>query len=188
MPTFESSIQVARSLQHLAEQVQPPHVIDDLAGRGAIEDHQLIMTSMGNRRRALITPFYPGIQFEANLKYRLETAAMYRRPFVEAALRFSSSRQVASLVLRSSNDTKTTDILESAWIYPLRSAGPIKTTWDVVDAVSANAAHGFAIPARSGVVVTQGRDKNWGISYNVDPEGAADILHDRLKSLPYEHF
>lgn len=183
MSNPESSARIASTLQFLADAVQDPAIIDASVDKGELTNSDLVMTSMGNYHKALLTPFYNGIQFESVLPYRLEMAGAYGRHLVEAVLGYSRSRSMASVTLRLTTQQDATEVLETSWKYPLEAQKHTSTTWEVVAAVGERADQGQVIPARSGlVIVTPERAKkhNWAISQHVDSEGVAEILHQRI--------
>ncbi len=77
---------VAETLQYLDSLRQSPTAIDEAYIRRDLGMSDLVMTSMGNSRKAVITPAYPAFQYEPRLLQRLDWAATLRRPFIEASI------------------------------------------------------------------------------------------------------
>lgn len=133
-----------------------------------------VFTSILRNRAVIITPYYQAIQFENNLKARLQWSKIFGYPFAEASLRFSANNRLVNVVLRAATDVQD-GVLESAHYYPIPEL--TTTTAGVVDAVVAHAEEGKCVVQRSGIVdVSDERlaGSNWGISRVGDP---LDIVH-----------
>lgn len=160
-----------------------PQQIEDGYNNESFTPHDLVMTSMGNRRRAVVTPMYPAFQYEYYLGHRLQRASEYRRPLVEASVELQP-RNIAALTLRLCMlpMTDTVRAIRSSWAYDLGSDGEsVNTFEDVVDAIHQNAAQSEAHPQSTGYVVLSFERKmnnNWGISDLVYPTDMINILHE----------
>lgn len=173
----------------LIEHCPDPLAIEDATTRGDLEPHQLIMTSMGSSKKAIVTPYYPAIQFENRLAQRIGWSSVFQRPFAEAVIGYSRKRRGASLVLRFCSETDLTAISESCWQFPLdESADETKTTWDVVERIKDAALDGEALPQRSGlVVVTKKRFSagNWATSHSSDPNEVIAGIQSQIEALDF---
>ena len=188
-PEISGPERVAQALGHMADAVIPAQEIDEQLLREIIEPHKLIMTSMGNRRKALITPFFPSINFVHNIEERLFWAKTYQRPLLEAVVGYSERRTTASVTLRNTLGEDIKSVLETVWQYPLKPDEEHQTTWDVVDTVQEQAGNGLAVPARSGVInLSEERLKagNWAISHPLEPDVAARLLAIAIENAPFE--
>jgi hypothetical protein len=177
------------TLNTLIAHCPEPLAIEDATTRGDLEPYQLIMTSMGSSKKAIITPYYPAIQFENRLAQRISWSGIFQRPFAEAVIGYSRKRRSASLVLRFCSETDLTAISESCWQYPLdESADATRTTWDVVQKINDAAADGVALPQRSGlVVVTDERlgAGNWATSHSSNPDEVIAGIQRQIESLNF---
>jgi hypothetical protein len=179
------------ALNHMAEVIQGPDQIDHARERGALNYDELVMTSVGNRTSAIITPYHPGIQFENKLKDRLEAAQRWSRPFVEAKIGFNPVRSsLAHLSLRLCNGGDYLYLLETAWVVPIEEESlPENTMMGVVAAIEDNAGDGYPVANRSGVVECGERRLkagNWAISHKADPyEILADIT-EQMAALDFK--
>lgn len=166
-----------------------PLKIEETLQRGELEPHQLIMTSVGNKKKAMITPYYPAIQFENTLGQRIAWSGIFQRPFVEAVIGYSRKRRSASLVLRFCSESDLSAISETCWQYPLaETADETQTTWDVVEEINKAALDGEALPRRSGlVVVTKMRFSagNWATSYSSDPNEVVEGIQRQIEVLDF---
>lgn len=177
------------TLNTLISHCPEPLAIEDAVSRGDLEPHQLVMTSMGNHKKAIITPYYPAIQFENRLAQRISWSGVFRRPFAEAVIGFSRKRSVASLVIRFCSETDLSAISETSWQYPLDTEGiTTRTTWDVVALINQSALYGEALPHRSGLVVTT--DKrfsagNWATTYKSDPNEVIEGIQSQIEALDF---
>lgn len=199
MPSYQQpSARIAESLSVLAEARQDPSLLTEWGYAGELEPTAVIMTSMGSRRKAIITPYFAGIEFEHKLPSRVIRAQAIRRPFVEAVIGLgdhpTQPMYLASVTLRLGMfDHEREMIEETSWQYPLKLESlKGETTWDVVDAIGAAGDEGSAIRNRSGlVVVTPERlnAKNWAISHKADPDQIArDISYAVTDEIHFTRF
>lgn len=177
---------VATSLTLLSGYRHSPEVISDGYQSGRFMDHDIVMTSMGNRRKAIITPMYHALPLENNLADRLEWAGNYRRPLVEAVVSFDRRARNASVLLRLCLLPMVDEprVVETAWTYPLGIAAESVNTFDeVVDEIAIYSRNGQPTAARTGfVVVTRDRadTSNWMVSTYEDPNEIARIMHSSI--------
>ena len=180
--TYAGSPHVAETLRHLAEAVQPPEVIDQNFEAYKVAARAFVMTSMGNKSRALFTPYYNGFQFDNNLSTRFQRALALGRPLAEGVLSYSKAHAQAAVTLRICQLLRTGKAIETSWLYQLgEEAETAETTQDIVDAVQAVAADGAPIKGRSGIVhVTKARLEagNWSISHEEEPNIMAAEIHE----------
>lgn len=181
-PNF-SATQIGTSLTLLSGYRHSPEAITSGFESGAFRNHDLVMTSMGNRRRAIITPMYHALPFEHSLADRIEWAGHYKRPLVEAVVAFNRDRRAASVLIRLCLLPMVDEpgVLETAWAFPLGEAADKITNFeDVVDEVAVHCIDGQPIAGRSGLVLdTRERQEtsNWAISTTIEPPEAALIVH-----------
>lgn len=191
---------VAESLASLSEKVHSATLIDAAQSCGKIAAQDLVMTSMGNVHRAVITPYYPAFQLEHSLFDRLAWAGIFRRPFVEAALHVradkAGSLRAANVVLRLCENPElgNTTVLETGCSFPLDDGRKYGTMERVVDDICAIGRHlGQPLPGRTGwvdVAGVQGSNGKWAISrvehvsepYEADaiPGYIHDVISDKL--------
>lgn len=176
------SLNVAAALKHLSDFRQDPVHITEGYMDGVLDPHLVVMTSVGDTRRAIVTPAFPGMQFLGDLRTRLTRARVHNRPFIEARVHFSRRREVAAVMLRSCfNPAGNLTTLETAWTFPLNEdAAGIITFDDVVDSVIKNRSLGQPVAARSGLIeMNTEREKtnNWAITHHIEPETAAASIH-----------
>ena len=187
-PKFGCEI-AAETLTKLSEARVNPMTIDEAAFRGDITPDQLVMTSMGSRNKAVVTPYYPAIQYEATLRQRVEWSRVFGRPFVEAAIGISRKHNAASLTIRFCGDPSDPVINEASWRYPLSDVdAQTTTTEDVIAAIADNAIDGEAVPGRSGLVVVTDKRfsaNNWAVSHSFDPNDVTMGIHKQVELLNF---
>lgn len=190
MPVPESGPEVAAQLlTSLANTRVEATIIDAAVTGGVYEPHELIMTSMGNRRKAIITPFFPALQYDHSLSSRLQWSQVFNRPFVEAVVGYSRKSSLASLTVRYCAQLDLGFIAESAWSFPVdEELIQITTTEDVIGEIWGNADQGKPIARRSGLVgITEDRLEagNWAISHHSDPDDEIQYLESQIAQLPF---
>jgi len=77
---------VTRSLYALEDARIAARTIDAAVTNRVYDGAKVVMTSMGDQKKATITPYYPAFTFEHAIHDRIRAAAEYERPFVEAAV------------------------------------------------------------------------------------------------------
>lgn len=178
----------SETLTQLSHNRLLPQQIEDGVTYGDITPNRLVMTSMGDRRRALITPWYHAFPYDNRLSDRIEWAGAYRRPFVEAAIAYSSSRNCAALTLRLCYmpNADVPAIQEAHMTFDVGDYnGEIDFMEDVVDAIADSHSNGLAIAQQSGIVhATPDRLKKgrWGISIPEEPAFVIDSIHSSVTS------
>lgn len=192
---------IARTLDRLASFRVNVHDIDEGYARGKVPDNKLVMTSMGDARKAFITPTYPALCFEPKLLNRLDWAAVFERPFIEASLRVKAGRAVGSLsianvTLRLCREPRVNQpnmVLETAAQFLLDEREKYGTTESVVQAVVDDRSTGITLPHRTGVVyvpVQSGRSKDgkWSLAHpDIDPDEVAQTIHNATYELPFAY-
>ena len=180
------SIEVAGTLKYLADAVQPVERIDDGYFDNEISPQLVVMTSIGTRKKAVITPAFPGMQFKWDLNHRISMSGLYNRPFAEAVVGYSRRNKIAAVTLRVMMLPHEKNVLETAWLYDISSLDtPPSTTWDVVDGINQYSGNGYPIRSRSGLVpINDSREKNhnWSVSNTYEPGLVASEVHDAVSS------
>lgn len=152
-----NSRHTAESLTFLCDKICTASIIDTAQGFGKIATSDVVMTSMGNVHKAIITPYYPAFQHDPGLFDRIQWAATFRRPLVEAAITVSempdgalrSANVITRLCLEPSLDGST--IMEAGYRFPLSQERTYGTMESVVDDISERqAGKGVEIPGRTG--------------------------------------
>lgn len=169
------------TLSRLHEAILSPDDIELGYRNKFFTEHDLVMTSMGNRHRAVITPMYPGLPYEHSLLDRLDAAALYSRPLIEANLRLNKRIATATFRLCQLPRTEEPAIFESSWSFDLGVAvHHVSTMDDVVEQVIQLSNEGLPAPERTGLVFLSAERRvtnNWGISERIDASEAAHIIH-----------
>jgi len=193
---------VAQTLEIVEAARQAPQVIDEAYRRGAILPNELVITSMGNVRKAVLTPAYPALVFESKLLQRLDWSAINERPFVEVAIHAKKDERFNDkITLRMANITLrlcinptvegNNNVLQTSASFPLDSDKYYGTTESVIKAIIKNIDRGNAIDCGSGFVVVpplgiRSNEGKWKISNPlIDHLVVADTIQEAVSKLPF---
>lgn len=179
---------VAKTLEVLEQNLVSPGLIDAAEANGLVGYNDLVLTSMGNLTRAIITPYYPHIQSNNSIFDRLHSAHIGSRPLVEAGIRVvtneSGGVDTATVVMRlHEGDLGYGPILvhETAAAYDLGGL-VCGTMHRVIDMVVHNRHLGVTVKGRNGVVVfdpeKRGAKGKWAISKVDRPYVVADRINN----------
>jgi hypothetical protein len=156
---------VADMLGYLDDQRVQPSLIDLAWDLERIADQDIVMTSMGNASRAVITPYYPALPMEHTVFDRLDWAAVYGRPLSEAVIRVHRDNKAvtaANVVVRHCAVPavgEVNKVCQAAAQFPTDPDREYGTMERVIDEVIRQRALGESIESATGTIYVAERKR-----------------------------
>lgn len=186
-------------LGHLDHQRVQPTLIDRAWDLDRFTAKDVVMTSMGNASRAVITPYYPALPMEHTVFDRLDWAAIYGRPFSEAVLRVHRDKgaiTVANVVVRHCalpSVSGINTVNQAGATFPTDPDREYGTMESVIDEVMRQRALGESIESATGTVYvaeqkSRGAAGKWATSTTFDTGGIVALKQAVLGTEYKTHF
>jgi hypothetical protein len=188
---------VADTVQGLANARLSASLIDVAHQNGKLDSGVVVATSLGSVSRALLTPYYPEIQFDNSIFDRLDAASRNSQPFVEAHIKVSgedvrrpTQAQVILRLCMEPDETAVSEVKETRCTYNLSDSICYGTTDRVVDEIYRRRTWGEFNALSTGTVKipakeNRGKHGKWRLRSSDEPQILARNLSQDINSIRF---